>query len=65
MAEDPVYSAKRLYEETVELAKKIYGRRWMKAVEELEEYYEGDPFAVLTHLRELARKSGMISGSKV
>jgi len=51
--------ARRILEETVDLAKKLYGRRWMQALEELEDMYEGDPWAVLEHLRREAQKRGL------
>ncbi len=51
--------ARRLLEETVSLAKKLYGRRWMAQLEYLEELYEGDPWLVLEHLRREAEKRGL------
>ncbi len=51
--------ARRILEETVSLAKKLYGRRWMQALEDLEDMYEGDPFEVLEHLRREAKKRGL------
>lgn len=55
-----IEEAKRVLEETIRLAQKLYGRRWMDAVESLEEMYDGDPYEVLEHLRREARRRGLI-----
>ncbi|MEB3861734.1 MAG: hypothetical protein GSR84_05895 [Desulfurococcales archaeon] len=54
-----VEEARRMLEETISLARKLYGSRWMSALEELEDMYEGDPFEVLEHLRREARRRGL------
>ncbi|BAN90933.1 hypothetical protein [Aeropyrum camini] len=51
--------AKKVLQETITLAKKLYGRRWMDAIERLEEMYDGDPYWVLEHLRREARRRGV------
>ena len=54
-----IEEARRILEETVRLAKALYGRRWIYVLEELEDRYEGDPYWVLEHLREEARRRGL------
>ncbi len=54
-----VEEAKRMLEETISLARKLYGRKWMAVVEELEDMYDGDPWAVLEHLRREAARRGL------
>lgn len=51
--------AKKILEETVNLARKLYGRKWAEAIDNLEELYDGDPWAVLNHLRREADKRGL------
>lgn len=55
-----IEEARKVLEETISLAKKLYGRDWMAAVEELEDMYEGDPYEVLEHLRREARRRGIL-----
>ncbi len=55
-----VEEAKRILEETVSLARKLYGRKWAQAIDDLEEIYDGDPWAVLNHLRREAEKRGLM-----
>jgi hypothetical protein len=54
-----IEEVKRVLEETVRLAKALYGNRWMDVIDELEERYEGDPYWVLEHLREEAKRRGI------
>ncbi|MCE4603542.1 MAG: hypothetical protein F7B20_01080 [Aeropyrum sp.] len=54
-----IEEAKKILEETVALAKRLYGKRWMNAIQILEDRYEGDPYWVLEHLRREARKRGL------
>ncbi|MCE4612053.1 MAG: hypothetical protein F7B17_08795 [Desulfurococcales archaeon] len=54
-----IEEARRILEETVRLAKALYGRRWIDVLEQLEDKYEGDPYWVLEHLREEARRRGI------
>ncbi len=54
-----VEEAKRILEETIKLAQRLYGGRWMDMVEELEDMYDGDPWAVLDHLRREAARRGL------
>ncbi|MCE4599427.1 MAG: hypothetical protein F7C81_04425 [Desulfurococcales archaeon] len=54
-----IEEARRILEDTMRLARKLYGRRWLDALEELEDMYEGDPFEVLEHLRREAEKRGI------
>ena len=54
-----VKEAERLLREMMDLARRLYGSRWEKALEDLEEMYEGDPFMVLEHLRREAEKRGL------
>ncbi len=56
---DSIEEARKILDETVRLAKALYGPRWMDVLEELEDRYEGDPYWVLEHLREEARKRGI------
>ncbi len=53
--------ARRLASEIEALARRLYGRRWIEAIERLEEIYDGDPWAVLDHLRREAEKAGIAS----
>lgn len=60
--DDPrIDEAKRILEETMRLAKKLYGSRWIDVLEDLEDRYEGDPYEVLEHLRREAAKRGLRS----
>jgi len=51
--------ARKILEETIKLAKALYGRRWMEMIEFLEDKYEGDPYWVLEHLRNEAKRRGI------
>ena len=50
---------KRMAEETERLARALYGDRWEDMVEKLEDRYDGDPWAVLEHLRREAARRGI------
>ncbi len=56
---EKINEAKKVLEDTVKLAKILYGRRWMDMLEQLEDLYEGDPFEVLDHLKREAAKRGI------
>ena len=60
--EKGVKEAKRILEETVKLAKTLYGRKWALVLERLEETYEGDPYWVLEHLKREAKRRGISVG---
>jgi len=56
---DKIREAKQILDETISLARKLYCRKWLHAIEELEDLYEGDPFEVLEHLRREAKRRGL------
>ncbi len=56
---DPIREARLLLEETVKLARLLYGSRWEHMLEQLEDRYEGDPWLVLAHLRREVEKRGI------
>ncbi|MEB3774559.1 MAG: hypothetical protein GSR86_06520 [Desulfurococcales archaeon] len=57
---DKIREAKQILDETINLARRLYGKKWIHVVEELEDLYEGDPFEVLEHLRREARRRGLV-----
>ena len=59
MGDPRIREAKRVLEETMALARKLYGRKWLDVIEMLEDMYEGDPYEVLEHLRREASKRGI------
>jgi len=57
--EDSIKEAKRVLEETIELAKKLYGRRWMRELNIIEERFGADPYDVLDFLKKEADLKGI------
>ncbi|AFZ69844.1 hypothetical protein Calag_0052 [Caldisphaera lagunensis DSM 15908] len=57
--EDSVKEAKKLLDETIELAKKIYGKRWMRELNMIEDRFGGDPYDVLEFLKKEAENKGI------
>ncbi|MGC9047878.1 MAG: hypothetical protein ACP5I6_04345 [Caldisphaera sp.] len=57
--EDSVKEAKKILDETIELAKKIYGKRWMRELNTIEDRLGGDPYDVLDYLRKEAESKGI------
>ncbi len=57
--EDSVKEAKKLLDETIELAKKIYGKRWMRELNIIEDRFGGDPYDVLEFLKKEAESKGI------
>ncbi|MGC8572597.1 MAG: hypothetical protein ACP5L0_01105 [Caldisphaera sp.] len=57
--ENPVKEAKKILDETIELAKRIYGKRWMRELNSIEDRFGGDPYDVLDFLKKEAEAKGI------
>jgi hypothetical protein len=57
--ENSVKEAKKILDETIELAKRIYGKKWMRELNSIEDRFGGDPYDVLEFLRKEAESKGI------